>query len=502
MLSSRQKRNNSYAEIIREAELLGEDQLCMVLADLCKKDLFYLLTKVIGRVDIDCDWLFDRCNEVQLEPDGYLDLWAREHYKSTIITFGKTIQDILIDPEITVGIFSHTKPIARAFLKQIKNEFEINEKLKYLFPDILYSEPKKEALSWSEEKGIIVKRKSNPKEATVEAYGLVDGQPTSKHYKLMVYDDVVTIESVTTPEMMEKVVNAWAISTNLGAEGGRVRYIGTRYHYNDAYKTILKRKSAVERRYPGTEDGRPNGKPVLWHQETMDKKRRDMGSFVFSCQILQDPKADNVIGFKSSDLRYYTRPPEYYMINFYILVDPANEKRKKSDYTAMWVIGLGTDRNYYVFEMVRDRLGLTERTNLLMQFHQEYLPVDVAYEQYGMQSDIAHIEYVQEQRNYRFNIVAVGGNQSKHDRICKLIPITESNRLWLPRHHYRTNYEGKREDLVEVFVKEELEAFPVLSHDDLLDGLARIKDPDLCATFPKPQQYQSPMNVSAGYGRY
>jgi hypothetical protein len=63
-----------------------------------------------------------------------LDLWAREHYKSTVITFALTIQDILNDPEITVGIFSHTRPIAKAFLRQIKQEFETNEDLKAGFP--------------------------------------------------------------------------------------------------------------------------------------------------------------------------------------------------------------------------------------------------------------------------------------------------------------------------------------------------------------------------------
>jgi hypothetical protein len=141
-------------------------------------------------------------------PDGYLDLWAREHWKSSIITFALTIQDILRDPEVTVGIFSHTRPIAKAFLRQIKQEFERNERLKRWFPDVLWADPRNDSPKWSEDEGITVKRKGNPKEATVEAWGLVDGQPTSKHFSKLVYDDVVTRESVTTPEMMAKTTDA------------------------------------------------------------------------------------------------------------------------------------------------------------------------------------------------------------------------------------------------------------------------------------------------------
>ena len=151
--------------------------------------------------------MFNRIREVEESPDGHLDLWARGHYKSTIITYAKTIQDILSshgdDPlfhwrgaQPTFCIFSHTRPIAKAFLRQIKQEFQYNEKLKDLFPDILYARPEIDSPKWSEDMGIVVIRKSNPKEATVEAWGLVDGQPTSKHFNILVYDDVVVRASV------------------------------------------------------------------------------------------------------------------------------------------------------------------------------------------------------------------------------------------------------------------------------------------------------------------
>jgi hypothetical protein len=192
-------------------------------------DRFFLLVQIFGRKDVLHPWLYARCREVESNPDGFLDIWAREHYKSTIITYAGVIQEVLNNPDITIGIFSHTKGIARAFLRQIKQELESNSKLKMLFPDVLYDNPAEESLLWSLDNGIVVKRKSNPKEATIEAHGLVDGMPTSKHFALLVYDDVVTKESVGTPDQIAKTTECWELSDNLGAVGGRKWHIGTRY---------------------------------------------------------------------------------------------------------------------------------------------------------------------------------------------------------------------------------------------------------------------------------
>lgn len=461
----------------------------------CRTDLFYLLTEVLNRKDIDRPWLKARCEEVQAEPNGMLDLWAREHYKSTIITYGKTIQDILSshgdDPlpewkgrEVTVGIFSHTRPSAKGFLRQIKNELELNVRLQQLFPDVLYANPQKESPKWSEDEGIVVKRKANPKEATLEAWGVVDGQPTGKHFYVLVYDDLVTKESVTSPDMIAKTTQALELSYNLGSEGGLRRFIGTRYHYNDSYKTVLDRRTAKPRVYPATEDGTPAGDPVLLTREALAEKRKDMGPYTYACQMLQDPKGDETQGFKDEWLRYYDGDASL-NTNRYLMVDAASGKKKGNDYTAAWVLGLGADQNYYVLDMVRDRLNLTQRAKMVMELHRKWKPKEVRYEKYGLMADVEHIQSVQETESYRFDILEVGGQVAKPDRIKRLIPLFEQRRVYLPRSLHRTNYEGVTEDLVHVFIQEEYKAFPVSIHDDMLDSLARIAEPELDLSWPK-----------------
>jgi len=108
----------------------------------------------------------------------------------------------------------------------------------------------------------------------------------------MIYDDTVTRESVTNPEMIKKVTEAWEISRNLTAEGGRTRMIGTRWHQNDTYKQIIDRGAVKERRYTATVDGTMDGEPVLISAERLAEKRREMGLYVFSAQMLLDPTAD------------------------------------------------------------------------------------------------------------------------------------------------------------------------------------------------------------------
>ena len=460
---------------------------------LCQQDLYFLLYSGFSRVDVREPWLFARCREVEANPDGYLDLWAREHYKSTIITYAQSIQDILKDPDTTIGIFSHTRPIAKAFLSQIKYELEENKFLQWLFPDVLYAEPKRESPCWSLDNGIVVKRPSNPKESSVEAWGLVDGQPTSKHFRVLNYDDVVTLASVTTPEQIDKTTKAFEMSLNLGARGGVKRGIGTRYHYNDTYRTIIERGTLTPRIHKATVDGTVAGDPVFLTREQLDAKRRDMGPYVFGSQMLQDPVADAAMNFQEDWLRYYLTEPDLGGMNVYIVVDPAHSKKKGSDYTVMSVIALGQDKNYYLIDAVRDRLNLTQRTNKLFELCRQYNPISVGYERYGLQSDVEHIKGEMERENYRFTLVELGGSMGKFDRIMGLVPVFERGRYWMPVRLLFGDYEGKVHDFVKEFISDEYLAYPVPLHDDMLDCTARILDPGLKALFPASPQLDKRM---------
>lgn len=465
---------------------------------LCRTDLFWLLWLGCKRSDIANQWLLDRCKEVEAKPNGHIDLWARNHYKSTIITFGKSLQDILAshgdDPlrewqrEATIGIFSATRPLAKGFLRQIKQELENNNLLKSLFPDILYDKPQNQAAKWSEDEGIIVKRKSNPKEATVEAWGLIDGMPVGKHYFLMIYDDVVTDGNVTTPEMIFKTTEKFELSSNLGTSGGLTRLIGTRYHFNDTYQVMLDRQIAIPRIYPCTDDGTAEGRPVLMSLEDLEKKRKLMGEYVFSCQLLLNPTATSLQNFKFEWLKYYGGWSKGMEGNIYIIVDPANSKKKTSDYTAIMVILAAPDGNIYVLDMIRDRLNLRERTDALFKLVHKYRPIRVGYEKYGKDADIEHIEEKQDQLNYHFQIIALGGKMAKNDRISKLVPDYEAGKIFLPREMIKQNHEGKFEDLTQIFIKEEFLTFPTPQHDDMLDCLARYKDEDLGLVYPLPEE--------------
>jgi predicted phage terminase large subunit-like protein len=155
----------------------------------------------------------------------------------------------------------------------------------------------------------------------------------------------------------------------------------------------------------------------------------------------------------------------------------------------MVVIGLAKDNNYYILDMVRDRLNPTERIDILFELHKKWnkkagKPPIVISEQYGMMTDNFFLKKRQEELNYRFAVKEVGGSVKKEDRIRKVIPLFESKRVFLPRKIMYGSITGEVVELVQKFVDEELVLFPVGRHDDLLDAFSRICETEVRAAFP------------------
>jgi len=342
--------------MVRGLGELDKDKKMAVMRHLCRTDLYFLLRFVFNRKDVENEWLFDRIREVQENPNEYLDLWAREHYKSTIITYGLSIFDLLRghgqDSDVSepcICIFSHSRPIAKAFLRQIMRELETNELLKGLFPDVLYQDPKKDSPKWSEDDGIVVKRSSNPAVSTVEAWGLVDGQPVSKHFPILVYDDVVTMKSVSTGDMIKKTTEALELSYNLGTDGGVRRFVGTIYDDQDTWQVIRERKTAEPRIYPCTHDGLATGNPVFMSPGYLSRKLRDMGPYAFSTQMLLDPVPREDAMFSRDDFIIEQEAPD---LNLYICSDFAVQSAMDGgkDWTEHGVFGLDAEGNPWVID--------------------------------------------------------------------------------------------------------------------------------------------------------
>lgn len=474
--------------------------------ELCLIDRFYLLVRACGRDDALHPWLYEQCRTVERQPDDMLDLWGREHYKSTIITFAGSIQEILKNPEITIAIFSHTKDIARKFFRQIKAELETNATLQRAFPDILYSNPKKEAQRWAEDTGLIVNRKSNPKEATLESWGLVDGQPTSAHFMLRIYDDVVAPASVTTPDQINKTTAAWELSDNLGAVGGRKWHAGTRYHFGDTYNSIIERGALTVRLRPATDNGQPDGNPVLITWEQWEQKKIIQGPATIACQMLQNPIAGQQAMFDVTDLQVYEVRPQ--TLNVYILVDPARSMKKGSANSAIAVIGIDAGRNKFLLDGINHRLDLKGRWEAVRDMRRKWINqrgvqgVWVGYESFGALADLDYFKERMDVERESFPITELtwprDGEGSKDDRVQRLGPDLRSHKLFVPydgksltsdqvrcknaQQEFRiakkikkTDSDGNIYDLT-VMLKEQIMFYPFAPLKDLIDAVSRIYD--------------------------
>lgn len=237
--------------------------------------------------------------------------------------------------------------------------------------------------------------------------------------------------------------------------------------------------------------------PSRLSREILDRDLQDMGEYNFAGQLLQEPVPAGGGEFKESWPQFYSNHGlNIKEMNLYILIDAAGgdeiakKKNKNSDRTAMIVIGLAPDNNFYFLDAVCDRLNPTERIDTLFKLHRKWNKLGgkapkVGYEKYALMTDTHYVKKKMEDENYRFPLVILGGNMNKNERIRRIIPDLQRGRWWFPESLIRLDYMGRSIDLVSEILKSEMPNFPRARYDDMLDATSRIYDEDMELSWPR-----------------
>lgn len=470
----------SHLKTVRDKQ--GPKAAALDARTICQKDLFYLCHQVLGFEDLIEPLHSDYCDFLTwAEGMKYstLTLFPRSHYKTTIGTTGRITWRILTNANLAIGLGSATLKDSRPFGRDVRTLWEKCEKLKALFPDIFYEEPRKQSDKWTEEE-FSVKRSRHRKECSVTLFGLEEDLPTGRHFDRIVLDDAVNKDNVRTPDRLEKIRNqAQLLPPLLVTIDQPIDWVGTHYHVHDFYMTLKGKPGIKVYLRQAIERGEPIF-PQKFTLEALENLRIEWGTYLFSSQYMMQPQDPSDKKFKREWLHYYNIPifPKKPGMVFFLCVDPASKRRKNSDFTAMLVYGVDHRGYFYLVDGVHDKLNPWQRIDAVFKLVQKWGIQTVGYETIGFQeSDKFYMESAMLERKTFFRIVEITSHKERKDeRILGMQPFMQGGKFWLPAFPlpYRRLWEspddgyGHTIDLVEQFLLE-FDFFPDSSHDDLLD---------------------------------
>jgi len=449
-------------------------------------DLWFIVYFIMEIPIANHPFVVQQCREVEDGPKSHtLDVWAREHFKSTIITTAETVQAILRNPECTTAIFSFKKPAADKFLDSIRKTLE-KETLIKLFPDILYERPDTQASVWSLQSGIRVKRRSTSrKENTVEAFGLVEGMPTGGHFDRRIYDDIETADLAKNPDQLNMCYSQLEYSDYLGVDGGIVRVIGTYYSHAGPLIRLQKKCDKegntiyTSRIVPGSVDGTASGKPVYVSQQ---RWRELQAGDHFNQQILCDPTPAYDRSLNSEMVKPIERRFIPSDILKFMLIDPAGDQATQNgaDSWAMGVFGVerSSDEagasNVYILDLEilprRHSEAIEAATRMYLR---NGVIQALAVEKVGQSTAEIHLANALRAHNRMIStetgtlVILKPSGRAKEDRIVSALQWPLNNNKWFYANDLDMGHIAR--------LKDEMDKFPVW-HDDGLDICAYLYD--------------------------
>jgi predicted phage terminase large subunit-like protein len=400
--------------------------------------------------------------------DACLQLAPRGYGKSTILTILRAVFEVILNPNIRILIASNTQLQAEAFLREISFHLAFNERVISIFGR--FEGEKK----WDTREIVVATRTSPAKESTITCVG-VGGPVASRHYDLIICDDVVDEESART-EMQREKVRTWYYKTLLPClePEGRIFLVGTRYHYLDLYGHLL--KNELSGKHQIIRAIAPDGStpwPEKFSLEALQQRKEQMGSVIFASQYQNDTELMKGEIFREEWFRFYEEEPDWAAMDFWIGCDPAATKadvlltgrKAETDY---WTIVVGArkkdsqgeyERHVFVKELWRARCTKQEYVDELRRKVDRYQPQRVLIEAVAAQ------EYLAQDVEKFASVDRVDRTKDKVSRAYWLQAFFENAQVLFPAKHLQA-----RPELWQA-LEEELILFPSAEHDDLFDGL-------------------------------
>ena len=326
-----------------------------------------------------------------------LIMLPRAHLKSHMVATWAAWM-ILRHPEVTILYLSATAELAIQQLYAIKNIIGSSIFQRY-FPEYVNPQEGKRE-KWSSWKIIVdhhARKKEGVRDNTVATAGLTTNT-TGWHADIVIADDLVVPENAYTEEGRESVSKKSSQFTSIRNAGGFTMACGTRYHPSDIYHVWREQIYEVY-----DDEGIVIGKEPVW--EVKEYVVEELGQFIWPRAVREDGKAFgfnwNVLARIKAEYedqvqyfaQYYNNPNDpssdrisrdrfqyadrrklkreggrwFYngrRLNIYAAVDFAFALNKSADYSAIVVVGVDSEKNFYVLDM--DRF----KTNKIYEYFQ------------------------------------------------------------------------------------------------------------------------------------
>jgi len=202
--------------------------------------------------------------------------------------------------------------------------------------------------------------------------------------------------------------------------------------------------------------------PERLTHEFLETQKKKLGSYQFANQYQNEIIPEDMQTFRKEWFKGFKELPKRKFT--FAMIDPAIGQKKNHDYTAVVIIDVDTDANWYVRLAKRERLTPTQIVNLAFRLHDEFQPLAIGLESVAYQKALIYLiseEMQKRQRVLPIKEILPPTDRTKEAKIRgPLVPRYEWGRIF----HAQGLYD----------LETELLQFPRSSHDDLIDALASI----------------------------